>query len=168
MRVDRMPWCETLRKWVNRTLGWLGYFWPLPLTLNFQGQILSWEWEARLSWNERIELSEPINKDMMLTHWPLGIGGWDIFCKMALRWMSLDLFDDKSTLVQVMAWCCQATSHYLSQCWPRSMSPYGVTRPQWVNSLRPSDAILHQRSMSTLAELITYCLMGLCHYLNQC
>ena len=22
-----------------------------------------------------------------------------------------------STLVQVMAWCCQATSHYLSQCW---------------------------------------------------
>ena len=33
-----------------------------------------------------------------------------------------------------MAWCHQATSHHLSQCWPRSMSPYGVTRPQWVNS----------------------------------
>ena len=31
-----------------------------------------------------------------------------------------------------MAWCCQATSHYLSQCWPRSLSPYGVTRPQCV------------------------------------
>ena len=30
-----------------------------------------------------------------------------------LRWMSLDLSDDKSTLVQVMAWCHQATSHYL-------------------------------------------------------
>ena len=29
-----------------------------------------------------------------------------------------------------MAWCRQATSHYLSQCWPRSMSPYGVIRPQ--------------------------------------
>ena len=27
----------------------------------------------------------------------------------------------------------QATSHYLSQCWPSSMSPCGVTRPQWVN-----------------------------------
>ena len=25
----------------------------------------------------------------------------------------------------------QATSHYLSQCWPRSMSPNGVTRPWW-------------------------------------
>ena len=46
--------------------------------------------------------------------------------------MSLDLTDDKSTLVQVMAWCRQATSHYLSQCWSRSLSPYGVTRPQWV------------------------------------
>ena len=42
--------------------------------------------------------------------------------------MSLDLTDDKSTLVQVMAWCHQATSHYLSQCWPRSLSPYGITR----------------------------------------
>ena len=48
--------------------------------------------------------------------------------------MPQDLTDDKSTLVQAMAWCHQATSHYLSQCWPRSLSPYGVTRPQWVNS----------------------------------
>ena len=49
-----------------------------------------------------------------------------------VRCMSLDL-TDKSTLVQVMAWCCQATSHYLSQCWPRSRMPYGVTRTQWVD-----------------------------------
>ena len=34
-----------------------------------------------------------------------------------------------------MAWCPQATSHYLSQCWLKSLSPYGITRPQWVNSL---------------------------------
>ena len=53
------------------------------------------------------------------------IGGWSI---------SRDV-DDKSTLVQVMAWCRQATSHYLSQCWPRTMSPYGITWPQWVNVL---------------------------------
>ena len=31
-----------------------------------------------------------------------------------------------------MAWCCQATSHYLSQYWPRSMSPYGITWQWWV------------------------------------
>ena len=51
----------------------------------------------------------------------------------ALRWMPQNI-TDKSTLVQVMAWCCQAASYYLSQCWPRSMSPYGVIRPQWVNT----------------------------------
>ena len=56
------------------------------------------------------------------------IDGWEIICEIALRWMSLDLSDDNSTLVQVMAWCHQATSHYLNQCWP-----YGITRPQWVN-----------------------------------
>ena len=28
-----------------------------------------------------------------------------------------DPADDKSTLVQVIAWCRQATSHYLNQCW---------------------------------------------------
>ena len=49
--------------------------------------------------------------------------------------MPLDLTDNKSILVQVMVWCRQATNHYLSQCWPRFMSPYGVIRPQWVNSL---------------------------------
>ena len=50
----------------------------------------------------------------------------------ALRWMPKDPTDDKSTLVQVMAWSRQATSHYLHQCWPRFLPPYGVTRPQWV------------------------------------
>ena len=73
--------------------------------------------------------------------------------------MPLNLTDEKSTLVQVMGWCRQATSHYLSQCWLRSMLPNGVTRPRWVkwdtqtypefglwymetaflNSLRPGD-----------------------------
>ena len=83
------------------------------------------------------------------THWPLGdlndifrfvifnvileVDGQGISYEIILRWMSQDLSDDKSTLIQAMAWCRQATSHYLSQCWPRSMSPYGVTRPQWVN-----------------------------------
>ena len=59
----------------------------------------------------------------------LGIHGWGISCEIALKWMSLYLIDDKSTLVQVKAWCRQA----LNQCWPRSLLPYGVTRPQWVN-----------------------------------
>ena len=69
---------------------------------------------------------------------------WVISCKIALRWMPLDLADDKSTLVQVMAWCCQTTSHYLSQCWPRFMSPYGVTRPQWVNDRAVQATVTNQ------------------------
>ena len=51
--VDRMSWLETQRKWVNWTLRWLGYLWHLPLTLNSQGQIVSQEWKARLSWNKK-------------------------------------------------------------------------------------------------------------------
>ena len=39
-------------------------------------------------------------------------------------------FDDKSSLVQVMDWCRQATSHYLNKCLPRFMS-CGINRPQW-------------------------------------
>ena len=60
--------------------------------------------------------------------------GWGISCEIAPIWTSLDFTDDQSALVQVMAWSRQATSHYLSQCWPRFLSPYGVTRPQWVKS----------------------------------
>ena len=60
-----------------------------------------------------------------------------IFYQIAIRWMPQHLTDHQSTLVQVMAWCCQATSHYLIQCWPRSLSPYYITRPQWVNSSAP-------------------------------
>ena len=46
-----------------------------------------------------------------------------------------------------MAWCRQATSHYLSQCWPRSISAYGVTRQQWVNSLWPSKTKMASMNM---------------------
>ena len=41
--------------------------------------------------------------------------------EVALRQVLDDLTNETSTLVQVMAWCRQATSYYLSQCWPRSL-----------------------------------------------
>ena len=81
---------------------------------------------GRFEWN----LKQIIFKLILVTD------DWDISCGIALRWFSLDVTDDKSTLVQAMAWCRQATSHYLRQCWPRSMSPYGVTGPQWVKLWR--------------------------------
>ena len=70
--------------------------------------------------------------DSVIFKWILVIDGWGISCEIALIWMSLDFTADQSTLVQVMARCRQATSHYLSQCWRRSLSPYGITRPEWV------------------------------------
>ena len=49
---------------------------------------------------------------------------WITHCEIALHWMPQNLTYYQSTLIQVMAWCRQATSHYLRQCWPRSMSLY--------------------------------------------
>ena len=50
-----------------------------------------------------------------------------------LRWMPWDIVEESSTLFQVIAWCCQQSEHYLSQYWPRAISPYRVTKPQCVN-----------------------------------
>ena len=41
---------------------------------------------------------------------------------IGLRGMSQNLIGDESTLVRVMAWCRQATSHYLNKCWSISLS----------------------------------------------
>ena len=42
-------------------------------------------------------------------------------CEIVLRWICQNPIEDKLTLVWVMAWCCQAPSHCLSQYWPRSL-----------------------------------------------
>ena len=67
-----------------------------------------------------------ISEHIMLRIW--------VLAEIIRRWMPQNTFDDKSKLVQVMAWCCQATSHYLSQCWLTSMSPNKFTRPQLFNA----------------------------------
>ena len=65
---------------------------------------------------------------------------WSISCTIAHCWMPQGITNSKPTLVHAMAWCLQATSHCMSQ----QLSTYGVTMPQWVNSLRPSDAYIRQ------------------------
>ena len=37
--------------------------------------------------------------------------------EITFKWTPQQLTNKKSTLAQVMAWCCQTSSHYLSQCW---------------------------------------------------
>ena len=92
------------------------------LTLHGCRMIINSLAPGRFDWNFRRALFKQI----------LVIDGWGISCEIGLIWMSLDFTDDQSTLVQVMAWCRQATSHYLNHCWPRSPTPYVITRPQWV------------------------------------
>ena len=70
--------------------------------------------------------------EILIKQVPANIMNWWL---MYLLWNypQVDFTDAKSTLVQVVAWYCQATSHCLSQCWPITLSLYDVTRPQWVH-----------------------------------
>ena len=65
------------------------------------------------------------------------LSSWALCHEIDLRWMPLNIFNDKSTLVQAMAW------YYQSQCWPRFVSPYDIARPQWVNKLMPKQNSCH-------------------------
>ena len=49
-------------------------------------------------------------------------------CEYDLSWRQQNLTNETLIRVQTMA-----TSHYLSQCCASYISPYGVTRLQWVN-----------------------------------
>ena len=60
------------------------------------------------------------------------IGGWGISSEIVLRWMSLNLADGESTLVQVRAWSCQTASQHLNQCW--WSSHYAIWRLERIKS----------------------------------
>ena len=51
----------------------------------------------------------------------------------SLRWMTKNLIYDKSTPVKQVACCCQATSHYLNQSWPKCITLYAVIKIWRVN-----------------------------------
>ena len=61
----------------------------------------------------------------------------------------------KSTLV--MAWPRQSTGHYLSQCWPRSMSPNGITRPRYMILLLEYSASQNPLWTDNIRIRILYC-----------
>ena len=96
---------------------------------------------GKLDWN----FSYVIFKQILV------IDGWGISCKIALIWMSLDITDDPSALVQVIAWCRQATGHYLSLCYP-DLCRYMV--PLCQNELIGVIALVLQ---SILHSIIVFC-----------
>ena len=62
--------------------------------------------------------------------------------KVCLVLKPQDEIDNKSTFVQLFVSC---HSHPLSPCCPRSMSPYNVTWPLWVNIKHWSAALLRTK-----------------------
>ena len=54
---------------------------------------------------------------------------------IARRRMPQDLTNGYSMLAQVLAWCRQATSHYLNQCWSIFMSSRAEFRAGWFADL---------------------------------
>ena len=59
--------------------------------------------------------------------WMAIFGWWLGYLVWHLSQKNVSGPDNKSTLVQVTAWCRQATSRYLNQCWLKSMSSYDAT-----------------------------------------
>ena len=70
-----------------------------------------------VSWGVRKSKGTFMN--YVITHWKI----------FNLRRYILDI-------IQIMVGAEQATSHYLGQEWPISMSPWGITRPQWVDKCK--------------------------------
>ena len=82
------------------------------------------------------------------------IGGWGNSNEIVLIWMSLDLTDDKPTLLQVMACYLTAPSHYLKQGNSHEIILI------WM-SLDLTD------DKSTLPQVMACCLTAPSHYLKQ-
>ena len=132
-----LPIASPLQRTMGCLLWILGliYFWKLSLTCFMQCRVI-------LNYVTRHDFY------FHCTHWPLGYVA--IILKsinftfiiqnsnlgtqraIAFRRMPENLTNEKFTLVQVMAWCRLAASHYLNQCWRSPYSPYGITRPLWV------------------------------------
>ena len=56
--------------------------------------------------------------------------------EIAIKWIP-HILNKKLALVYVMAWRRREIIYCLRQCWFRFISPYGVTRSQWVNTMWP-------------------------------
>ena len=55
-----------------------------------------------------------------------------ILIKISLKFVPKDPIDNNPALVQIMVWRRIATSHYLNQCWPDSLTHLCGTRGIWV------------------------------------
>ena len=89
-------------------------FWDPTPSMGFHGANLWWNLQnnvyGQLTWWCRLLNSLAPRRFKVNFRWVifkliLVVNGWGISCGTALIWVSLDHTYDKSTLVQVMAWC---------------------------------------------------------------
>ena len=111
MGVDRMPWCETLRKWVNWMLRWLGYLWPwiCKVTLN-SGNGKPNCHEMKGTGVDRMPWCEPLMKWVYwalcwLGYFDLDLWPWIFKIKLYLGNGRLACHETNGTGVNKMPWC---------------------------------------------------------------
>ena len=126
------------------------------------------QWVKTTLWIDEKQLFNTTRPEQDGCHFYRHFRNHYILISILLNIVPVGLIDNKSALLQVMAWCHQAADHYLNQWWPSSTIPFGITCSQWVNWLWPGDAIWWHRTRSTLAQVMACCLTAPSHYLNQC
>ena len=111
------------------------FIWNHITVLKFNGNFNENEWhEANNAWciNSLVPGWCGSNYKSMVFKLIIENGSLGIWCVIALRKMPQNVNNHrngKSNLVQMLAWCQQATCHCLSLCWHRLMLPKDITRP---------------------------------------
>ena len=72
--------------------------------------------------------------------------------------------DNKPALVQVMAWHRIATSHYLNQCWPDTLTHICGTSGRWFNYLDPKAWIPDHKDVFKWIQTDDICTDTLIHH----
>ena len=84
----------------------------MPWQLKEPGHQQAWYWSNKPEYSvSGIRRVKSINFKFIVQNSSLSTHS-----EIALRWMPQSLTNDKSTLVQVMAWCCQATMSWAIIC----------------------------------------------------
>ena len=86
---------------------------------------------------------------------------------ISLKFAPRGPFNNIPALVQIMAWCGPGDKPLSEPMMIILLTHICITRPQWVNTLGPTEATWCWRSWSTLVQVIAWCMMTPSHYLNQ-
>ena len=85
-------------------------------------------------WENRTCCNDPWMCRKRLTNSPL----WHVAVNLNVQFSNDIYLRISWSFPMKLTKCRQATSHYLSQCCPGSISPYSVTKPEWVKKGIPT------------------------------